>query len=669
MFSKYPVAAFSVLCVFLLSTNSLFVGHVVQAGGVSWSSIDLKDPQGKPIVLPPGQWKVICFLGSECPLAKLYGPRLQAMSDEFAKKDVVFLGINSNPQDSPSDIQQYIRSHEIRFPVAKDADQSIADSFGAERTPEVFVVDSKGAIRYRGRIDDQYEPGVARKQPTTHDLRDALTALTNGKPVRQTNTPGVGCLITRIKNDEQVPASKATVTFHRDISVILNNHCVECHRKGEIAPMALTDYDEVVGWGQMILEVIDEKRMPPWHADPDVGHIAGARILPADARATIAKWIDEGMHAGTPEDQPPSPEWATGWHMETEPELVYEMRDRPFHVPADETVEYQYFVVDPKWETDRWIRAAQVVPGDASVVHHSIVFVRPPDNRAMHGIGWLGAYVPGQKTIELPAGHARLVPAGSKFVFQMHYTPNGRETPDLSKVGIWEIPAAQVTHQVLTEIAIDHEFEIPPGESNFVVRLSESSFPEGGRMLGIAPHMHLRGKSFRLHQVSAAGEKSALLSVPRYDFNWQHYYEFEQPVELDRTRTLEMEVAFDNSTKNPFNPDATEYVSWGDQTWEEMAIAFYDVAVNVDSAGRRKHHYKKPTDDEIAEFENRVEQHIAKFMKKMDVDGNGKVEFAESNKTFQKFVFRSYDTNNDQVLDRDEIEQAARQSPGVTQSP
>ncbi|MEO1523846.1 MAG: redoxin domain-containing protein [Planctomycetota bacterium] len=619
-------------------------------------SLAMRTPAGSLLELEPTKIKVFCFLGTECPLAKLYGPRLQAMSEKYEPEDVQFVGVVSNLQDSAEEILEYADVHSIRFEMVHDADQRIADVFGATRTPEVFVIDSEKTVRYQGRIDDQYSPGVARSKPTTHDLRDAIDALLAGRSVERSETTGVGCLITRApRTPKQNP--KATVFFHRNIAPILNNHCVECHREGEIGPMALVDYEEVLGWGDMILEVIDDKRMPPWHADADVGAFLGARRLPTAERDTIAKWIDEGMAEGDAVDAPPSKQWPSGWHLDSPPDLEITMRDQPYKVPADGVVEYQYFVVDPKWTEDRWVRAAQVIPGNRSVVHHSIVFVRPPDGARFEGIGWLGAYVPGQRAIELPPGHARLIPAGSKFVFQMHYTPNGTEADDITRLGIWLAETPKVTHRVDTHVAINHEFEIPPGETDFQVTMRYGSLPVGGRMLGITPHMHLRGKSFEIASIRADGTSQPLLRVPRYDFNWQHWYQFAEALELDGSEALEMKVSFDNSSENPFNPDPEEYVSWGDQTWQEMAVAFFDIATPRGQLKRRA--WKKPTAEEIAAIEKKAKESAEAFFVKMDVDGDGVIRREETPATFRRFGFYRIDDNRDGIIDRSEAYQAA----------
>ncbi|TWU16209.1 redoxin domain-containing protein [Allorhodopirellula heiligendammensis] len=662
---SYYAGVLVLLCLFSVSA-------VQAAKPISLLQWMLRDGEGQSIILPPSDYTVVCFLGTECPLARLYGPRLQRLADAFGDKGVTFLGVDSNAQDSPAEITAYARELGITFPIAKDADQSVLVELDAERTPEVFIIDAAGRVLYQGRIDDQYKPGLARAEPTQHDLRDAIEALLAGNPVAQAETPGVGCLITRIPQQRPAHAEQATVTFTADVAPILNQHCVECHRDSEIAPFALTDYDEVVGWGQMMLEVIDQKRMPPWHADPRIGHFVGERRMPADARDTIAAWIAQGMVEGDPGDLPPTPKWHGGWHLASDPDMEIAMRDRPFRVPSDDVVDYQYYVVDPGWKEDRWIRAAQVVPGDASVVHHAIVFVRSPDGSDSRGIGWLGAYVPGQRTAMLPPGHARRIPAGSKLVFQMHYTPNGRQTEDISRVGVWFADPDEVTHEVFTRVAIDHDFEIPPRVEDYEVGISLDGFGPESRLLGATPHMHLRGKSFQLRARLANGTQEDLLHVPHYDFNWQHYYQFAEPLKLDAIESLDMIVTFDNSTANPANPAPDDYVTWGDQTWEEMAIAFFDVArplkgsqPAVDRQASSSSQAERSNTESVESSEQRlvaqraIDRRTQTFLNQMDQNGDGQVQREETPLTFQRFGFKQMDRNRDGVLDHDEVAAAA----------
>jgi hypothetical protein len=335
------------------------------------------------------------------------------------------------------------------------------------------------------------------------------------------------------------------------------------------------------------------------------------------------------------------------------------MRDRPFIVPPEGTVEYQYFVVDPQWEEDRWVRAAQVIPGDASVVHHAIVFVRPPDGSNFQGIGWMGGYVPGQRTMALPPGHARRIPARSKLVFQMHYTPNGRETKDITKIGVWFSEPETVTHEMTTRVSLNHHFEIPPGAKHHIVGLKLDRFARDARLLSVIPHMHLRGKSFRL-DIRRHGQAETLLSVPNYDFNWQHRYQLEQPLELEEVDSLAMHVGFDNSADNPTNPDPHEYVTWGDQTWQEMAVAFFDIAQPRGKPRVRK----RPSDQnpqDVAKRQRQIDSEVKKFLSQMDRNGDGVVERNEVPSTFRRFGFRKFDHDRNGRLERSEIEaEAAR---------
>src|SRR5262249_24758534 len=213
---------------------------------------------------------VAAFVGCECPVAKLYGPRLAELAKEYELKGVGFVGINANQQDSATAIGQYAKAHGITFPILKDVGNVIADRFGAVRTPEVFVLDSQRIVRYWGRIDDQYGIGYFRPKPERRDLAAAIDELLAGKPGSTPQTEAPGCFIGRVQKAPQTGA----ITYSRHIALILQKHCVACHRPGQIAPFALTTYDEVVGWTATIQEVVEEGRMPPWHADPKYGKFA-----------------------------------------------------------------------------------------------------------------------------------------------------------------------------------------------------------------------------------------------------------------------------------------------------------------------------------------------------------------------------------------------------------
>lgn len=599
--------------------------------------------------------RVICFLGCDCPVAKLYASRLDALSKRFADQGVEFIGVNSNPQDPLEKLSEFAKAHQLEFVMLKDHDGQVAQQLGATRTPEVVLLDNLGQVRYRGRIDDQYRPGVVTDAPTREDLALAIEQALQGGAVEVPVTQAAGCLIARRRPID--PESE--ITFARQVSRILNQHCVECHRAGEIGPFSLTDYDEVVGWTDMMLEVIDQQRMPPWHASDLHGNFANSRRMPEEDKQTLRQWVDAGAPFGEASDLPPPAVFASGWQAGVEPDQIVPMAAVPFTVPASGTVDYRYFIADPGFTEDRWVKAAEIVPGNRGVVHHGIVYIRPPDGVRLDGLGWLTAYVPGQR-MPPPNGHqARKVPAGSKLVFQMHYTPNGKVETDLTRLGLVFAAPEDVTEEVITLVGINQGLEIPPGEPAVTVDGQTERFPAGGQLLAISPHMHLRGKAFQV-RVRQGERSEILLDVPHYDFNWQHTYLLESPLPLDAIDTLDFTATYDNSTGNPFNPDPTEFVTWGDQTWEEMAIVFYEVARPRNAAGERRTAAPQP---DTAEQESELQSVADRFFKDLDRDQNGLIEYDEVDRSVQLRLFQRIDSNADRILDRDELIAYLRVNP------
>jgi peroxiredoxin len=514
---------------------------------------------------------VVVFLGASCPLAARYGPRLAELAREFGPRGVAFLAINANAQDSLADVAAYARRHKIPFPVLKDPDHAVADRMGAVRTPEAFVLDARRVVRYWGRIDDQYGVGSQRPRPQRRDLAQALEELLAGKAVTRPVVPSVGC---RIGREPRVQA-RGTVTYAKDISRILGRRCVACHRAGDVAPFPLTRPRDVVRWSAMIREVVSEGRMPPWFAAPEHGRFRNdARLTPAEKRLLLA-WIDDGCPLGDLRDVPPPPDFPDGWRI-PRPDVILPMAKQPFAIPAQGEVEYQYFLVDPGFTQDRFLRAVQVRPGNLAVVHHALVSVVPPDGDTdkLDTVGALLDYAPGMPPTLLPDGYAVRVPAGSKFLFQMHYTPNGSEQTDLTRLGLVFAEPATVRHEVRGGAVINQDLSIPPGVRRHRV-VGELLLSENVRLLSLSPHMHLRGRSFRFEAVLPGGGVEILLDVPRYEFNWQLRYELVEPKRLPAGTRLVCTAVYDNSAENPSNPNPAQAVTWGDQTSEEMLIGFF----------------------------------------------------------------------------------------------
>ena len=649
-------------------------GNELSLTGVDGQRIDWK---------PDSKLRVVAFLGCDCPVAKLYARRLEELQTRFATRGVELIGVMSNQHDSIDDITRFIKELGLSFPFVKDPEQCLASQWKISRTAEVVLVDPSGMIHYRGRIDDQYAPGISKSKVTREDLALAIESVLAGKQPQVAITEPVGCKIAlelnrKASQSEQASSERAEVTptYANAVAAILNKHCTECHRPGEIGPFDITDIAELPGWSEMILEVIDNGRMPPWHADPKHGSFKNTRAISREETETIRKWVRGGAPIGETGDLELPKFAANGWRLNRDPELIVPMREQPYKIPATGTVDYQYFVVDPQLKEDRWVSAAQVIPGDPSVVHHAIVFIRPPDDSEFLGIGWLTAYVPGQMATRFPPGYARKIPAGSKFVFQMHYTPNGRPTTDLSKIGMTFVDASQVTNEVYTVVGIDQDFEIPPGTADHRVTARVPRFPKDGELLAVSPHMHLRGKSFELRAVRGSDEE-VLLNVPRYDFNWQHTYEWTDRIELTDVDALNFTIAFDNSNDNPSNPDAAEYVMWGDQTWEEMAVAFFEVARPLELADsnvaartinqrsdrpmpqrseRSAESSSKNTDTESPAAAAFADEYIGKW----DANGDGIVGWEEAPKIQRDFGFSRIDSDGNRLLTREELIRASR---------
>ncbi|MGD9723808.1 MAG: redoxin domain-containing protein [Pirellulales bacterium] len=549
--------------------------------GTKVENFTLNDYHGQPHALDQlsqGKPVALVFLGTECPLCKLYAPRLNELAKEYAAKGVVFVGIDPNRQDAATEIAAYARIHEIKFPILKDLKQKVADQVGAKRTPEVVVLDKDRAIQYRGRIDDQYgfqgNMNYQQAKPNVRELATALDAVLAGEKVAKAETAAAGCLIGR----DLEPVVDSDVTYTKQVARIMNDNCVFCHRSGQIAPFTLTSYEDVAGWASMIDEVVREQRMPPWHANAQYGHFRNDARLSDKDKATIARWVANGAPQGNPKDMPEPPQFTEGW-MIPEPDQVLYMRDEPYAVPATGVVEYQMFVVDPGWTEDKWITAIEPRPGNPSVVHHILLFVIPPDGNMNGGLGsgndFLGAFAPGLRPEPLTQGMARFVPAGSKLIFQMHYTPNGSAQKDRSYCGFVFTDPKTVKQEVRVSSAVNAVFEIPPGADDFDV-VARYIFTDDTNLLTLMPHMHLRGKAFRYEATYPDGKKEVLLDVPRYDFGWQTNYRLAEPKYMPRGTRMDCYAKFDNSPDNLNNPDPKAAVRFGDQTFEEMMIGFFE---------------------------------------------------------------------------------------------
>jgi mono/diheme cytochrome c family protein len=431
---------------------------------------------------------------------------------------------------------------------------------------------------------------------------------------------------------EQAAAAPGAPTFNKDIAPIFFANCTSCHRPGEVAPMSLMSYKDARPWAKAIATKVADGTMPPWHADPAYGKFLNERRLTDAQKATIAKWVSAGAPEGNAADLPPAPTYNDGWNIGT-PDVVLSMQE-DYPIPASGDVPYQYFEVPANFSEDRYIQSWEIRPGDRAAVHHIIVSTRPPkeiveqqvkqqqqmmlnrmfgpkpaanaaprplplfsfkccieipagqtggqplppDQRKAAGpndrprpLGTgpsVGGYVPGNSLRRFPEGTAMRLPAGYSLVFQMHYTPYGKATTDRSKVAL-KFATAKPAIVLNTATLINGSLDIPPGAADHLVE-NEMTINRDVMLYSLVPHTHVRGKRWYYEAAYPDGRKEVLLSVPKYDFNWQHEYVFAQPLKMPAGTRILAKAWYDNSTANKSNPDPKAEVKWGDQTWEEM---------------------------------------------------------------------------------------------------
>ena len=398
-------------------------------------------------------------------------------------------------------------------------------------------------------------------------------------------------------------AATIAPTFTKDVAPILYKNCVTCHRPGDIAPMPLITYEQVRPWAKSIREKVSLGTMPPWHADAPRGTFSNDRRLTDQDKETLVSWAMAGAPQGDPKELTPAPHFTEGWEIGT-PDVVLSM-PKAYDVPASGTINYQYFSIPTNFTEEKWVQAIEIRPGARSVVHHVLVFCREPNasakppafvsvvpestarqqgERSQQGAQARGVLIattaPGTNAMTFQPGTAMRIGPGAVLTFQVHYTSNGKAASDISSVGL--IFAKQQPKQEIRNSAfVNATFNIPAGTSDKAVD-SAIQFNEDSHIWALFPHTHLRGKSWQYRLVYPDGRSEVVLSVPKYDFNWQTYYVFSKPLAVPKGSRLEATAHYDNSVANPWNPDPNVEVRWGEQTWQEMQYS--GITYSVDEA-------------------------------------------------------------------------------------
>lgn len=517
---------------------------------------------------------VLYIHGVGCPIVRRSVPELNRIHEVYAPQGVQFFMINANSQDSRADLAGEVQEYGITMPVLKDETQRIVHSLGSRRTAEVIVLDpaSKWQMIYRGPVDDRFDYGTQKETAENRYLEAVLQAHLAGSPLPAKAAGTKGCLINFLAEEEPI-------SYAAQVAPILQAKCVTCHRDGGVGPFSMNSYRRVRGWSDMIRETLRTHRMPPWHADPEYQEFHNSLDLTVEERRTLLAWVEQGAKQDGESDPlaevGPAPE--AQWTLGT-PDLVVQL-PAPETLPASGVFDYRYISVPSGLTENQWLRAVEVLPTAVEAVHHALVFIQYPgpyrhlEPDARGGLdGFFASYLPGGNIQPFPEGTAQFVPAGSTFVFQMHYNSTGKEEVDQTRMGLYfnDGPPKEVLR---IRAAAKTDFEIPPHARDFATEATYR-FREDVTLLGLSPHMHYRGSRFRFDATFADGRQETLLSVPWYQFDWQPMYYFSEPIAVKEGARIHCTGAFDNSAFNPRNPDPTQRVRFGEQSHEEMFIGY-----------------------------------------------------------------------------------------------
>lgn len=631
------------LALFFLSAASVFAADSVQEapkplaprdGGIGRFVFDFgfKDTVGKKAGqlsdFAKSPYLVVAVTNSTCPLSKKFAPTLAKIEKDYAAKGVAFLFVNPTPGDRPK--------HAFQSRYAYDG-EDLARAIGATKSTEVVVLDSARTVVYRGAVDDQYGLGYSLPAPKHSYLTDALDALLAGKPPAVAATTVPGCPL-----DLEPTKSRTLVTYHHRISRIVQANCQSCHRKDGVGPFALESYDDVVAQKGSIRQVLENGTMPPWFAAaPKAGehsHFLNDRSLSGADKADFLAWLNAGLPKGNEADAPKPIAWPKDWQI-GKPDAVFQMT-KAVSVPATGTMPYQNVTIETNLDEDKWVEAYEIKPSAKAAVHHVLVHIVPKagigrflpgratvsPNVSDEREGYFAAYVPGNDHLVFEPGYARKLPKGATLRFQIHYTPFGEAVDDRTTIA-FRFAKEPPKHVVKVGAVMQPGIRIPPGDGNHK-EVANLKVPMELSVRGLMPHMHVRGKACRYELISADGKTATtLLDIPRYDFNWQLRYQFAEPVTIAKGSTLRFTVWYDNSAKNPANPDPKKLVKWGPQTSDEMHLGYVEYVVDAKSESVEpfKHDEKPMIPKEGIEIPARFKAGLDPF----DTNKDGKLDEKE----------------------------------------
>lgn len=549
------------------------------------------------------KWKgakgtVVIFVSTECPISNAYVPTYQSLAVELFPAGISVALVNPNEGQSPAEIAAHSKEYQIGLPVFKDPNAQLAGALGVTHCPEACLFDAKGKLVYRGRIDDRYvRRGGVPRPVQKEELRDAFVSLREGKPIEIATTEAIGCpIFVRHSNPDRTTTD--SVHYYPTIATILQNRCQECHRPEGIGPFALMSYHDALSWAEDIASYTADRSMPPWKPVAGFGEFHNVRRMPADEVDLIARWVDADCPEGEPSHAPAPVNYPAGWTL-GEPDLVLSPSEA-YELAADGDDVYQNFVFKTDYDQDMYLSAYEILPGNRRVVHHVLMFLdshgisekldatQPgPGYESALGLpgfvpkGGLGGWAPGNAPHVLEDGIVRVLPKGNRIVMQVHYHKTGKVELDQTKLGLYfsKSPPKRAVGSFMV-LPIDARLggmRITPGDPNYEVR-ADFYVNQPLEAITITPHMHLLGKDMTVTAHLPSGETVPLIKIDQWDFNWQETYSFAKPVSLPAGTTVRLVAHYDNSENNPYNPSRPpKLVTWGEQTTEEMCIAFLEV--------------------------------------------------------------------------------------------
>lgn len=512
----------------------------------------------------------LVFLNTTCPIAQRYLPRIQELHEKYAGQGIQVVGVYNSQDEMPKDIAAHGLNAGLSFPIVWDEYQKCTQALGVERVPTAVLLDGQKRVVYTGRIDDQYRPGGVQPNVGRHDLVEAIDELLAGKPISVPETPIDGCKVTAWK----APKFDHTVTFHEHIEPILQKRCQSCHHEGTAAPFGLVGYDEASGQGEMLAEVVRDGRMPPWYAHTEFGHFTNNPSLSKEERDLIEAWVRADMPQGDPAKAPKPLEFAESEWRIGEPDLVLTM-NKPHKIQAEGFIPYKYVFLPPPFSDDTYVEAIEIRPHNRAVVHHCNAFYVDALTQKGGKNNFITGYVPGGMPFLLTPGIAQRIPKNSVIGLQIHYVTTGKEEESTISIGFRYAKGTvdKVTHFTLLD---PRDIAIPPGDAFYEMKAREK-FEKDATLIGLFTHMHLRGRDMTFNAYYPDGKMETLLQIPNYNFEWQLGYVCPLPPnekKIPAGTEMEAIAHFDNSKFNPFNPDPSYKVPYGDQSYDEMFNGF-----------------------------------------------------------------------------------------------